>query len=109
MANTTRVAITAAQMAAGRVKTDSAVARSPSLNAFAERPVRSVKPKCLSKPYSAKVAAACLLHAERVITRARATCCRFPSMRNRKAGAASRSRVENDWPACSSITTVPHD
>jgi hypothetical protein len=92
---------------AGRVKTMPLPARSPNLNAYAERWVRSVKQECLSK---------LILFGERPLRRARSNMwpitTRSAITRASRTGSCSRCRIEgraritgwcvvrNDWVVC---------
>ena len=105
-----------AMLASGGIRPIQLPARSPNLNAFAERWVRSVKQECLSKLILFGEAALRRalggfmehFHAERN-HQARATFCCFPPTMLDMFCIEDRSSAENDWAGCSNTTVVPHE
>jgi len=93
---------------AGRVKTMPLPARSPNLNLYAERWVRSVKQECLSKLilFGERPLRRALqqyvahYHEERAITRASRTGSCFPCRIEGRAGRTELCVARNDWVVC---------
>jgi hypothetical protein len=92
---------------AEKVKALALPPKSPNLNAFAERWVRSVKEECLSKPilFGERSLRRALHHYEMHyhrsgIIRARITCCFFLRRANRRAGSTRSFDLGNGWVAC---------
>jgi|ERR1039458_7851313 hypothetical protein len=93
---------------AGRVKTMPLPARSPNLNLYAERWVRSVKQECLSKLilFGERPLRRALqqyvahYHEERAITRASRTGSCSPCRIEGRAGRTELCVARNDWVVC---------
>ena len=93
---------------AGRVKTMPLPARSPNLNAFAERWVRSVKQECLSELilFGERPLRRALqqyvahYHEERAITRASRTGSCSPCRIEGQVGVTELCVARNDWVVC---------
>jgi hypothetical protein len=97
----------------GKAKPILLPARSPNLNSYAERWVRSVKEECLSKlilfgESSLKRAfnnTKCIIMKNGIIKAKRTNCC-FRGRLNRPVGARDRFNLTNDWEGYSNITTA---